>query len=142
MTLANPSTHTTAIVTALQAAGLVVGDAAPPTVSYGAQTPQTFTGYVVVYPLTETFDGSLGGPFDDADFTWQVTCVADTRAACDALVHAVNAALIGQTLTVAGRTVPQIRPVEGAPLTRREDDPPPAQTYRYVATPQYAAWSH
>lgn len=142
MTLANPATHTSAVVAALEAAGIVTGDGAPPTVKYGAQTPQTFTSYAVVYLLTETFDGSLGGPFDDAEMVWQVTCVAATRAECDSLVHAVNAALIGQTLTVSGRTVPQIRPVEGAPLTRREDDPPPAQTFRYVATPQYAAWSH
>jgi len=142
VTLANPSTHTTAVVDLLIAAGIVCGDAAPPEgVRYGRQNAHEFIPYAVVYQLDQTFDGSLGLPDDDSDLSWQVTCAADTRAACDALRHAVNVALIGATLTVTGRTVPRIR-ADGGQATFRERAESPSQVTNFVAMPRFAAWSH
>lgn len=144
MSLANPATHTTALVAKLQTADIVTGDADRPTVKHGWQgTPMasTFIPYCMVWPLDTVLDGSLGAPDDDAEFRWQVTCIADTRLACETLVHAVNTALVGETLTVSGRTVPRIRPDGGGAVTP-ENEPPPSRVRKYVAMPRYAAWSH
>lgn len=146
--LAHPGTHTDALVAKLDAAGFVVGDAGPPAHRtppqrhgwQGTPTSSRFIDYVIVHQLDHAMDGSLGTPDDSTDFRWQVTCVAATRSTCDALVAAVNDALIGQTLTVAGRTVPRIRP-DGGAATHREDDAG-GQSYRFVAMPRFAAWSH
>lgn len=140
MTLADPTTHTTALVALLEAADLVVGDCAPPTVPYGRQNSSRFIPYCVVYQYGQSFDGSLGCPDDDSDLEWQVTCVADTRAACDTLRHQVNTALIGQSLTVSGRTVPRIR-ANGGAYTHRERAESPSQVTNFVAMPRFAAYS-
>ena len=140
MTLADPTTHTSALVALLQSAGVVVGDANYPTVKHGWQgTPgrSTFVGFAVVYDLDETFDGSLGCPDSDADLRWQVTCIGSTRAECSTVRHAVNVALVGQPLTVAGRSVLRIRADGGAGVIRDDSVAPSL----YIATPRYAAWS-
>ena len=140
MTLADPTTHTSAVVAALQAAGVVTGDATAPTVRYAWQgTPgrSRFIPYAVVYELDETFDGSLGCPDSDADFRWQVTCVGSTRVECATVRHAVNTALVGASLTVAGRSVLRVR-ADGGAGTRRDDSVTP---HLFIATPRYAAWS-
>ena len=140
MTLANPSTHTSALVELLQDAGVVVGDATAPLVKYGWQgTPgrSTFIGYAVVYDLDETFDGSLGCPDTDTDFRWQVTCIGSTRPECASVRHAVNEALIGASLTIVGRSVPRIRSDGGAGIFRDQSVTPAL----FISTPRYAAWS-
>lgn len=140
MALANPTTHTTAVVALLTTAGVVVGDATAPTVPYGWQgTPgrSRFIPYAVVYLLDQSFDGTLGCPDSDSDFSWQVTCIGDTRAACDTVRHAVNTALVGQPLTVTSRGVPRIR-AEGGAAIRRDDSVAPAL---FIATPRFAAYS-
>ena len=140
MTLADSTTHTTALVALLATAGVVVGDATAPTVRYAWQgTPgrSRFIPYAVVYLLDQAFDGSLGCPDSDSDLSWQVTCIGETRATCDTVRHAVNTALIGASLTVAGRSVARIR-AEGGAAIRRDDSLAPAL---FIATPRFAAWS-
>lgn len=140
MSLADPRTHDDALVAKVAAAGVVVGDATDPTSPHGWQgTPgqSTFIPYAVVYPLDQIYDGSLGCPDTDADLSWQVTCVGSTREQCDWVRGKVAAALIGQTLTVAGRSIPRIRP-DGGASTRRDDTVQPAV---FIATPRFAAVS-
>lgn len=142
MSLANPSTHTDAFVALLRAAGIVTGDAAPPAEQFGHQSSRggTFIPYVVVWPLIQTHDGPLGYPDAHSDFSWQVTCTADTRSACDALRFAVDQALIGQPLEVAGRTVLRIRPDESGASQVRPDNSNPARPV-LISTPRYVAFS-
>lgn len=140
MTLADPTTHTTAVVAALTAADIPTGDGTAPTVNYGWQgSPgrSTFIGYAVVHDLDQTFDGGLGCSDSDSDFRWQVTCVGSTRAECATVRHAVDTALIGQSLTVTGRSVLRVRG-DGGAGTRRDESITPAL---FISTPRYAAWS-
>lgn len=141
MTLADPTPHTSAVVAALRSAGIVTGDADKPNERWGPQTRTPgglFIPYAVVYYLEQSFDGTLGCPDDDSDFRWQVTCTGDTRQACDSLRHAVDVALIGQALTVAGRTVLRVR-ADGGAGTRRDDSTIPPV---FISTPHYAAYSN
>lgn len=142
MTLANPTTHTTAFVAALDTAGVIVGDAGAPVKPtkfawQGTPGRSTFLPYAVVYELDQTFDGGLGCSDSDSDFSWQVTCVGSTRAECSGVRHAVNTALIGQSLTVAGRSVLRVRSDGGSAIRRDESVNPPL----FISTPRYAAWS-
>ena len=142
MTLANPTTHTAPLVALLQGAGVVVGDAAAPAAPtkfawQGTPGRSTFIPYAVVYELDQTFDGTLGCPDSDSDFSWQVTCIGSTREQCGTVRHAVNTALIGQGLSVTGRGVPRIR-AEGGAAIRRDESVKPTL---FIATPRYAAWS-
>lgn len=140
MSLADPRTHSDALVAQIEAAGVVVGDAAPPTVAYGwqgAPGQSVFVPYAIVYPLTQSFDGGLGCPDADSDFEWQVTCVGESREQADWVRAKVDAALIGQTLTVSGRYVPRIRSSGGAGTRRDDTTQPPL----FISTPRYAAMS-
>lgn len=141
MTLASPVTHTAALIATLEDATVVVAERdGSKKVKHGWQgSPgrSSFIGYAVVDDLDITFDGSLGCPDDDAEFRWQVTCVGSTRAECAAVVHAVNTAVIGASLTVVGRSVLRVRADGGFGIRRDESINPPL----YIATPRYAAWS-
>lgn len=140
--LADPRTHNNAFITALSGKGFAVGDATYPTTAHGwAGTPgqSAFTPYVIVYPLTQAFDGSIGCPESDSDVGWQVTCVGATREQCDWVKASVDSTIIGHTLSVSGRFVPRVRPVEGYAaenVTRRDDTVQPAV---FIATPRYMA---
>jgi hypothetical protein len=142
VSFADPREHNDAFIALLEAAGLVVGDATKPKGAHGwqgipGQSPP-FIPYVIVHPLGQTFDGSLGCPDTDSDVAWQVTVVGSTREQTDSLKARVDAAVIGQSLTVAGRFVPRIRPEPSADQTRRDDTVQPAS---FIATPRYAAMS-
>lgn len=139
--IADPRTHDDAFVAALVAAGLVVGDGTDPTEPHGwraAPGQSEFIAYVIVYPLTAAFDGGLACSFNETTFAWQVTCVAETRERCDWLRHRVDQAVIGRELTVAGRSVPLIRP-DGGTGTRPENRDGRPQLF--LATPRYTATS-
>lgn len=144
MSLANPSTHTDALVALLRAAGIVTGDAGPPEapVKYGYLSTRagTFIPYCQVWPLGQTHDGSIGCPDVHSEFSWQVTCIGDTRSTCEALRFAVDQALIGQPLTVAGRTVLRIRASTDGARQVRPDLTIPTKPV-LISTPRYAAFS-
>lgn len=140
MTLADPRTHDDAIVDLLEDAGIVVGDGTYPEDDYGWQGvpgQSNFVPYAIVYPLRQTFDGSLGCPDTDSELRWQITCVGRTREQCDWVLHRVDETLIGRSLTVSGRSIPRIRADGGAGVRRDDTVQPPV----FIATPQYAAWS-
>lgn len=141
MSLADPRTHTDAVVSALEATGLIVGDGGNPTVPFGwSGTPgqSQFSPYVLVYPLGQSFDGALGCPDEDSDLRWQVTCVGAAREQAEWVQHEVQEALIGSVLTVAGRFVPRVRPDGGAGVRRDDSTQPPL----FISTPRFAAQSH
>lgn len=125
--LASFRTHTDAIVAKLQAAGLPVGDADRPSATHGLQPPtatgeRKFIAYVVVYPLIGgTFDGTLAEPNDDASLIYQLTCVGASRSQAEYVADAALAALIGQPLTVAGRSVSRVWADLAAGGARRDD---------------------
>lgn len=138
--LADPRTHNDAFLAALQGAGLVIGDAREPSASFGWQGvpgQSDFVPYVIVYPLTQNFDGSLGCPDVDSTLAWQATCVGSTREQCDWVKAKVDAAVIGKQLAVAGRFVPRIY-ADGGAGTRRDDTVQPPV---FIATPRYTATS-
>lgn len=143
MSLANPSTHTDAFVALLRAAGIVTGDAAPPpsgTFGHLATRGGTFVPYCMVWPLDQSHDGSIGAPDDYSDFSWQVTCIGDTRATCQDLLFRVDQALVGQPLTVASRTVLRIRAADSGARQVRPDNTNPTRPV-LISTPRYAAFS-
>jgi hypothetical protein len=118
--------HTDAVIAALQAAGLTVGDGIAPT---GAEAK-----YVVVYPIEGgNRTGTLAGPFDDAELVYQLTCVGDHRWQAEWVRDKAEAALLSG-LTVAGRHIPLVSPDEGDSGIRRDDSVTPAL---YYATPRY-----
>jgi hypothetical protein len=118
-------THTDAVVAKLVAAGRVVGDADEPSAAHGWQGAvgqSAFISYTIVYPLIGgVFDGSLGEPDDDASLIWQLTCVGASRQQAEFEADASLAALVGQSLTVADRSISRVWADLAAGGARRDD---------------------
>lgn len=123
MTVADVRVHTDAVIAALEAANLTVGDAD----AEGLTPP-----YVVVYPIAggEMF-GSLDDPYEDADLLYQVTCVGRTREQAEAITNRAMALLNG--FSVTGRSIALVSP-EGTPGTRPDHDVDPPVFY---STPRF-----
>jgi len=146
MTIASQRTHSNAVKAALVAAftatPVVVCDAVVPKDGVGwPGTPgqSIFVPYVVLYPLGSRFDGPLGAnAYDDADFTYQITCVGESREQAEGITDVVNTTFIGQTLTVSGRTVTHIVADNAAAHVRRDDSVQPPV---FMSTPRYAIYS-
>ena len=138
MTLATLRTHTEAVLAALNT-DILTGDGVAPSGGGWVDAPgrSEFTPYVVLHPTSGTFDGTLGAPDDDADLAWQLTCVGETRKQAEWAADIALAAIIGQPLTVAGRSVLRVRLTDTG-VTRRDDtDQPPV----WIATPRVAAYT-
>jgi uncharacterized protein DUF3168 len=120
--------HTDAVIAALDAAGLEVGDAVAP----NANPP-----YVVVYRVFDRRDGTLTRPDDDATITYQVTCVGTSRKQAEWLADEVGQALEAG-LIVSGRKIPRIAPEAGSGTVMRDDDVTPPLFY---VTPRYRVMS-
>jgi hypothetical protein len=142
--LASFRRHTEAIIDALDG-DIKTFDAGAPDLDtiiggegWGWQGPpgrSVFIAYCIVYPLAGgIFDGPLGCPDDDASLTWQVTCVGATRGQCEWAVDTVNALLIDQPLTVAGRHVSRVWADMAGGGARRDDQVQPPV---FIATPRY-----
>lgn len=134
--IANLRLHGDAIIAKLTAAGVVVGDAEPPTVPYGWRDDATqpyFIPYAIVYPMPGTFDGTLAEPNDDADLVYQVTCVGESRASCSLIEDKVNTALLPGALTITGRSVVQVRVELGGGIRRDDTVQPPV----FISTPRF-----
>lgn len=127
--------HTDAVIAALEAAGLVVGDAEAPTDVDPREDP-----YVVVYPIAgrESFgtsrSGSLEEPFEDAELVYQVTCAGGSRKEVEWLADKVEVLLDG--VTVAGRRI-HVVPEMNPGVTRTSNETPPI----FEATPRYRLMS-
>lgn len=131
--IANLRLHGDAILAALTAAGLTVGDAEPPSAPFGWRPDGSFLPYIIAYPLPGLFDGTLAEHADDADVVYQLTCVGETRAAAVLLEDRANAILLPGTLSVAGRSVTHVR-LDAAGGTRRDDTVQPPV---FISTPRY-----
>lgn len=81
---------TDAVIAALEAAGLIVGDGVKPD---GVQPDR---GYCIVYPLTGgQMDGSMWNIHEDASVPIQVTAQGHTRRECEWVVDEVRAVMLG-----------------------------------------------
>lgn len=140
MAVASLRTHTDAILTKLVATTIAVGDGIKPANAgwLGMPGEDLFEPYMVLYPLTPEFDGSLADD-DDADIEYQVTCVGETREQAEWVADAAIAALVRQTVTIAGRAMrAPIRLVAGSAGARRDDDVLPSVFY---ATPRFSLYT-
>ena len=153
--LANPGTHTDAVIDRLSGtmktfdAGAPDLDATPGIVAAGTKgwgwqgTPgqSAFRPYRIVYPLTggtmgaDQDQGTLANPSDDASLIWQVTCVGATRPQCEAVVHDTNELLVEQmsSFTIPGRFVMRVW-CDMTGGVRRDDE---LQHPVFIPTPRY-----
>lgn len=127
MAVAVLRTHTDAIIAALEAQGLTVGDAV---------APQASPPYVVVYPIAGgDMYGPLGAKDDDAELIYQVTCVGSSREQAEWLADKANALLGG--FTVTGRSVPLVT-MDVVPGIFRDDS---TGTPIYTAAPRFRVFT-
>lgn len=84
-------TATDTVVQVLRDGGIQVGDA----VSTDADGEDLAPPYVVVYPLGDARDGTLGSPWTDVTAGIQVTCVGRTRDQAEWLADRVFVLLTG-----------------------------------------------
>ena len=105
MTVAAAAPHTTAIVTALEAAGVAVGRGLQPAGSgwQGQEGASVHVPYVVLYPSPGTVDGTVAEPTEYLDYACQLTCVAATQDAAETVADLVKSTLVDKPLTVTGR---------------------------------------
>lgn len=122
--------HTDAVIAALEALGLAVGDAVAPD-----QDPP----YVVVYPIPGgSTTGTLATPDDDAILVYQVTCVGKTREQAEWLADKALILLEGN-VAVTGRRVLRVSlDMHGG--TQRDDQLTPpvfwsTPRFRIISTP-------
>lgn len=119
--------HHDAVITALQAAGLTIGD---------AEAPAGDPPYGVVYQIPSgQFDGSLADPNADAELVYQVTCVGETREQAQWVVDKAMALLNGFEIT--GRSIARVS-LDAAPGVIRDDDLDPPLFY---ATPRFRVFT-
>lgn len=122
--------HTDAVIAALVAGGLLVGDGTAPQ-DGGRQEDGSFVQYVVVYRIPGgSRSGNLDDPYGDAEFIYQVTCVGSSRRQAEWLADKAEVLLAG--VTVTGRQI-SVAP-HGNPGEAREDDVTPSIFYM---TPRY-----
>jgi hypothetical protein len=117
--------HTNAVIAALEADGLTVGDAT----GEGLSAP-----YVVVYRISGTRDGEADAPDDRAELVFQLTCVGTGRQQAEWVQDKAEAAL--RSIAVAGRSVRLYVDSDG-PVSRDDDAPIPL----FYSTPRYRLWT-
>lgn len=131
-----PLPLTDAIISALQRAGLSVGDAIRP-------DPLPSQGYVVVYPLTGgTANGPIGHPDDDASVIYQLTSVGRIRKECEWVADKARRALLAASLPIGDRMVVRVGVDMLGGILRDDDVQPPVfyspDRYRVMTTPTAA----
>lgn len=114
--------HTDAVIAALEAAGLTVGDAD----AAGLAPP-----YAVVYHINDTFSGTLEDAYEDADMVYQVTSVGTTREQAEWVQDKAMVLLGG--FDVEGRFISNVRPDSG-PGVRPDRDVTP---HVFFSTPRF-----
>lgn len=115
-----------------------VGLGAAPDGALDALLAGTGPDYIIVYPLNgSTRDGTLGAPYIDADLSYQFTVVGASAEGVRWLADRIEAALA--SLSISGRTVMYVDPVD-AGAVRRETDVRPdyVGVGLFVATPRYS----
>lgn len=131
---------TDAVIAALDAAGLTVGDGQKPD-SAGWNAARTrFEPYVVVHGLP---GGTTDGPLDDADADaeplYQITAHGASRAQAEWCADEARTVMLAAAFTISGRTVAQVS-IDMLGGCRRVDDLQPPQwqavdRYRVLTVP-------
>lgn len=125
-----PSTpHTDAVISLLEAADLIVGRALHPEGGgwQGEPGRADYVPYDVVYPAPGTPDGNLAEPLEYLDYKAQITCWGATETQAEQEADRVRAAVVGQLLTVAGRSSYRIQQPPGSRHVRRDDSVSPPE---------------
>jgi hypothetical protein len=131
-TVVQPLPVDLAVKTALATIGKPVGFAeAPPGALAALQGDPPGSDYLILYPINSVRDGSLGDPFADAEFVYQVTAVGRLADGVRWLVSRIETALLG--VTVADRAVIQVIPEDDGAVRLDSDVTPPV----FLATPRY-----
>lgn len=119
--------HNDAVIAALVAAGLTIGD---------GEAPEADPPYGVVYQVPSAgLEGTLADPNADGELVYQVTCVGTTREQAQWVVDKAMALLDG--FNVANRSIARVS-VDSLPGVLRDDklDPP-----LFYATPRFRVFS-
>lgn len=130
-TIVKPLAHDLAVITALETIGKPVGFAQAPAGALEGVQDGTGDDYMCLYPLNSLRDGSLGDPYSDGEFVYQVTCVGRLAAGARYLTGRIEAALAGVAIT--GRVVTQVIPEDDGAV-RPDFDVTPAV---FIATPRW-----
>lgn len=128
---------TSAIITHLEDAGLLVGDGVAPEGSGWAGTAgqSNYNAYCVVHPLLGGHeDGSLGEPHSDAQVVYQVSSFGPTREQAEIVASNVDATL--KSLPYPSVVGMSIRYVDDDVLggARRQDELQPPD---WIAVPRF-----
>lgn len=119
MTVASGRVQTAAVIAALEAAGLTVGDG----------TGAGLTGkYAVVYADLGVPDGPMGDPYADLDQTVFVHGCGSTAEQAQWVADKARTALLGSPITVADRAVLYVDHNSSQPVAR-DDAISPAVFY-------------
>lgn len=130
MTIVQPLPHDLAVIAALETIGKPVGFAAAPEGALEAVQDRTGPDYMIAYPISSGRDGSLGDPWADADFHYQITCVGRLADGVRYLAGQLEAALAGVSIT--GRSVLQVEVTDDGAVRPDNDVTPPV----FIATPR------
>lgn len=119
---------TDAVIAALTAEGLTVGDGEKPATAAGwagAPGMSVFREYVVVHPIgAAEIDGSNDDPDDDVWPIYQLSSFGAHRAQCEAIADKARVALLDADLVIPGRAVARMR-IEFLGGSIRFDSPQP-----------------
>lgn len=117
--IARSAPHTTAVLAKLAAAALLVDNSQKPDGGGWAGEPgnSAFRPYAILWPNPGNPDGSVSEPYEYLDYAWQLTCVGCTAGQVEVFADEVRLALVGERLTIPGRSTYRIqqdliRPVE------------------------------
>ncbi|MFJ3201017.1 hypothetical protein [Streptomyces sp. NPDC086989] len=110
-----------AIVAALTAGGLVVGDGGAPA---KASIPSTGIYAAIYFDPGQSLSESLADQRTDFSLSFQVTCVGPTAEKCRWAAHRARMALYAP-LVVAGRSAWRPEELGGPPIQRDDDVSPP-----------------
>lgn len=123
--------HALALLAAIGASGLAVGDAVAPTAHPGR--------YVVLHILSGgEVDGTAADPDEWFDARFQLTAVGRTASEARWVADQAHSALTSSEVTVPGRSVQRVRPLAAWAGVQRDDTPEPPL---YYATRVYGLWS-
>lgn len=139
-TIVKPLPHDLAVVAALETLTVMVGT--PPVstavpVDFARAPKDALTNlkaggpdYIIVWPISSGRDGSLGDPWSDGTFTYQIDCVGRLPEGVRWLIGEIDEALASVAIT--GRVVTQIVPVTDGRVLGDFDTTP----HIYTAQPE------
>lgn len=139
MAVASLRTHTDAVLAKLVATTVLVGDGFKPQAGgfFDKAGESLFRPYMILYPLSGQFDGTIAAGSDDAEIDYQVTCVGETRVQAEWCADQAIAALVEQSVVIVGRSIMRIELVDTG-TARRDDSVLPSV---FFATPRFSLYT-